>query len=215
MARITFTDFNGKTMENVRKTLDKGSLIKPISYTAFDSAYANCPWLDSSASSTMIMACTASAAGTFKLVLITNDYNTYAIETSDFLKLEGVPQGEDLSLTGNLIVNGSTTLGDSSTDTILLKGTVNGADISASFSSVSATTGSFTNLYVTGSVSAATGSFTNLYVGGSVYQPFIASNTSSSADTSRFWINTNASVPTLYYYDVNSSDWVALGAVFG
>lgn len=213
MARITFTGFNGKTMANVRKTLDMGSLIKPISYTSSDSTYANCPWLAPSPTSAMIMACTASAAGTFKLVLITNDYNTYAMETSDFLKLEGVSQGKDLSLTGSLTVNGSTTLGDSSTDTILLKGTVDGADISASFSSVSATTGSFTNLYATGNISAATGSFTNLYVGGSVYKPFIVSSNEPSADALRLWINTSANVPTLYY--CNGSDWIALGAVFG
>lgn len=138
---------------------------------------------------------------------VTSNATTYFVSTSTFMAATGTATGANVSLTGtlttsgnttikgNLVVNGTTTLGDAASDTITLKGTVNAAGVSATFSSISAN-------------SINVNSFT---VGGAAYKAFSASTAAPA--TNLLWIDTSTSVPVLKYH--NGSAWVSIGAVFG
>lgn len=187
MARFSFSTFaNGDTMSSVRTTINNNfnaAMAKPLNGTTPLDAGTNAVYL----------------------VAINTSGITYTMASSRFVATGGSASLTNLSLSGNLAVNGNTILGDSTADTIRLNGTVVG--------NIAAPSANETiNVLTANAVNASVGNFTTLNVGGSAYKPWIASSTAPT-DTTRFWVNTAASVPYLQYH--NGTSWVSLGAVFG
>ena len=201
MARMSFINFNGKTMSDVRTNITQVALVKPLNVSSSTTATQSVTGFIDAGSNTIKLL----AIGT------TSTYDTYTVEPSRFIQAGQTASVSDLTVTGN------TTLGTDSTNTISLTGeiigTISGPNAAINVQAASAATVNATTISAT-TVNATTVNAANLSINGVAYLPFYVSNATPAASyRNRLWVNTAATVPYLEYY--NGSTWVSIGAVFG
>ena len=230
MARIAFLDnFNGQAMANVQANIKEVTVVKPI-----DASISN-KFYDINGSAYQPTRPNPEEGGdpipiTEQLLGINGTGVAFAV-SSDYLK----GMLPDSLTVNNLTVNDITTLGTGdASDKIYLRGEVIGLAVpNASYTNINAPTVSINfdtvtaNHFIGGdfvgtTVSATIGKFTTLEVGGQPYQPFFTADTfAADFDPYRLWIDIgNENVPIIKYCidaaNANvSTNWVALGAVFG
>lgn len=201
MARYSFSTFNNnEAMSSVRTKINNNftaAMAKPLDGTTPLDAGSN----------------------TVYLVAIATDGTTYTMSSTKYLAATGTANGANLSLTGNLTVNGNTTLGDARADTITLNGTV--ANLSGAFTSLAGGNITSAGTINASTINASTINVSSLNVGGSAYSPIIISPSVPTGTGKGYylWVNTSASVPVLNYCTTSnptaSTHWKPIGAVFG
>lgn len=210
MARLDFADFNGLPMETVKNNIKKVILAKPL--TIDDSA--------GNVSANITGFLEAGNNDIIRLVTMDSDGNSFTLSSENLVK-KMFPNPLTVS---NLTVTDNTKLGDDpAEDAVTISATVIGLNCNANFSGGTVTATHFVGGDFSGTtVSASIGDFNILKVGGQPYQPFFITSTfASNFDPYRLWIDTNnANVPIIKYCTdaANASistNWVALGAVFG
>lgn len=219
MARLDFADFNSLPMETVKNNIKKVALAKPLDVSS--SINPSEPWEDPDA--TIIDFCSEPFPNDACVIGMDANGKSYAIDTETLASFLDPLEISDLTV-GNLTVTGNTNLGDNSAvDTVTISATVLGLSCDANFAGGTVTASHFVGGdFVGTTVSATIGKFTTLEVGGQPYQPFFTADTfAADFDPYRLWIDIgNENVPIIKYCidaaNANvSTNWVALGAVFG